>query len=339
MAGIEDEDLSTQDEVRAAFEEYESDSEPPQDTPTDSAEPEGTPSRVRDEKGRFASAEAQAADKLQPEVDPQPEPQPEQQQWTKDEPPKSWSKDALPHWEKIPPEARAEIIRREEAAVQGVRQLHEKYAPVESFITGLSPFIQEARQSGVVPEQYIGGVLNSEKILRTAPLPQKFEELVRIADQYGIPLRDIIDKSVGQEVLGKVPQAQPQQAQLPPELLQQFNQMQDFMKTMQETNIRNEIQNTVAKKPHYEQVRGTMADLIEKGLATNLEEAYDKACWLVPEVRQALSSQPPQDPPKPPPERKPSIPSSKKVEVEDGEDDDLYATVRKQFVSGSTGRT
>jgi len=35
-------------------------------------------------------------------------------------------------------------------------------------------------------------------------------------------------------------------------------------------------------------VRGLMADLIERGLANTLPEAYDKAVWMHPEVRDVM---------------------------------------------------
>jgi len=44
-----------------------------------------------------------------------------------------------------------------------------------------------------------------------------------------------------------------------------------------------------AKFPHFEAVRETMAQLLESGLAQDLPSAYDRACWMVPEVREQMT--------------------------------------------------
>ena len=40
--------------------------------------------------------------------------------------------------------------------------------------------------------------------------------------------------------------------------------------------------------PHFEQVRESMAQLLQGGVAESLEDAYNKAAWSNPEIRSSL---------------------------------------------------
>jgi hypothetical protein len=46
-----------------------------------------------------------------------------------------------------------------------------------------------------------------------------------------------------------------------------------------------------AAHPHFGAVRNTMANLMQSGEARDLQEAYDKAIWIVPEVRTKMISE------------------------------------------------
>lgn len=266
------------------------------DTPEVSQDTGGD--KARDDSGRFTSdkasddvkaaveestekKEAPVAEKAAAEPKPDEDPK-----WTQDKPPQSWTPKARERWAEIPPELRQEIVRREEASVHGVRQMQERYAPMESFVRSIDPIIQEARNVGMSPEQYIGAAVQSEYILRTADVPNKFQEILRIADQYGIPLREVINASVGQEVLGR---AAPQNAAAIPQAVQQeLAEMRAWREGQERTSIDREVETFSTGKEFFNDVRGKMADLMEKGLADNLNDAYDQACWMTPEVREVM---------------------------------------------------
>jgi hypothetical protein len=62
----------------------------------------------------------------------------------------------------------------------------------------------------------------------------------------------------------------------------------------EQQRIQTEVQSELgafASNPenvHYEQVRGHMAALLREGTATDLKDAYDKACWVHPDIRATL---------------------------------------------------
>lgn len=206
--------------------------------------------------------------------------------WTQDKAPQSWTPKAREKWNEIPPELRAEIVRREEAAVNGVRQLNERFAPAVQFAQNMAPVFQEAQSVGVDPIQYVGAIVQTEKLLRTGDQKSKFNEILRLADQYGVPLRDIINRSVGEELLTK-PQA-PQQAPVPPEVARELQEMRAWRERESAQATEREIAIFSKDKEFFNDVRNAMADLIDSGVAKTLDEAYEKACWATPEIRRVM---------------------------------------------------
>jgi len=174
--------------------------------------------------------------------------------------------------------------------------------------------------------------------LRQADMPTKFNELMRIADQYGIPLRDVINKSVGQEVI-KAPVQQ--QMQMPPEMQQEIQYMRQWRENMESQQAHSVVNQFGSDKEFIGDVRNVMADLIEKGLANDLPSAYDQACWMVPEVRQVMLARQGQTAAAGAITQKQvkaagaSLSAGGKVAVADegAEDDDISATVRRAYAA------
>jgi hypothetical protein len=348
-------ETSIEDDIRAAMGEVA--------TKDDST----TAERERDDKGKFVAkeneTEVEAAARLEPDPkekgtevkDPLKDPavvedpakEGEQHLLTEDKAPRGWAPAIREKWGSIPEDIRKEIIRREEASAVGVRQLQEGYAPMEKFVGSIAPFIQEANQNGVAPDQYIGSVLASERILRKADLPTKFQEILRIADQYGVPLRDIINQSVGSEVLTKPNQNQGQ-AYVPPEVARELQESRQWREQFEDRQIKNELAAFSKDKEFYEDVRERMAVMVESGAVQTLQDAYDEACWATPSVRTVLLQRQGVQKDKSELEKRQEAASSAspkpKGEIEvkggdkDDDDEDLSDTVRKAFAESASGR-
>jgi len=346
------------EDVRSAFSSAEELQDEPAPAPVASeaeGDDESIESTVRDEAGRFAKKDKAEADEPVPEPvakegDPSATEAPaptDPVALSAEKAPQSWTPAAREKWASIDPDIRNEIIRREEASANGVRQMQERFAPMQRFIEQMQPVAQEAQAVGQSPDQYIYSLAQSERTLRGAELPAKFNEILRIADQYGIPLREIINKSVGDEVI-KAPQQGQAQSEVQQELqaMRQWREQQQYEQVERDrADITHRLAEFSKDKEFLEDVRLTMADLIERGLANTVPEAYDKACWMVPEVRQVmLSRQGQQRVADSVAERQgkaagASLKASGKVAVPDGDeaDDDIAETVRKAW-SASAGR-
>lgn len=331
---IEGEDLY--EDVRSAFTAAEELQEEPV---VEEATESSVEQTVRDEAGRFAKkqeAEASSAE-VQPVAGAEAAPTAPVALST-EKPPQSWTPAAREKWATLDPDIKAEIIRREEASANGVRQIQERFAPAGQFIDQMRPVAAEAQQVGLDPVNYIHNMAQSERTLRTADMPTKFNELLRIADQYGIPLRDVINKSVGQEVL-KAPQGQ--QMQLPPQVEQELQYMRQWREDNERVQANHIVTQFGSDKEFINDVRNVMADLIERGMAADLPTAYDQACWMVPEVRQVMLARQGQAATAGAITQKQvkaagaSLSAGGKVAVADegSEDDDISATVRRAFVA------
>lgn len=244
----------------------------------------------RDERGRFAPKAAAEEPQDKPKLLTDPETDPtadvETGRWTADKPPSSWTPKARERWNEIDPELRQEIIRREEAAVNGVRRLQEQFAPVEKFIQKLNPLMQDLLQNNIPVEEHVTRVLTAERGLRAPDIPSRFQALLSLADQYGIPLRDVVNASVGQQVLA--PPQTPQQVQLPPEIAQEVAYVRQYREELQNQALDTKINSFASQHEFFDDVRYQMGQLIATGVAQSMEDAYEQAVWMVPEVREVL---------------------------------------------------
>lgn len=217
-----------------------------------------------------------------------------------DKAPSSWTPKARESWANLPEDARKEILRREEDAVKGIRQLQEQMAPYTQFAQNLEPFIKEAFDNKVDPGQYIGNVMVAERRLRTGTAEERFSSLVEIAEGYGIPLRRIINEAMGQEVIPDPSLTKSSSFSLPPEIQQELAENRKFRQEMTQKNqtsseedIKAQIDEFKKDKEFFDDVSDDMGILFETGKANTLQDAYDIACRMnsgVYEIIQARTS-------------------------------------------------
>ena len=288
---------------------------------------EGQP---RDTSGKFASTE-------QPEVAVESEPA---STW-EDRPPTSWKPAAREKWAQIPDDLRAEIVRREEASVNGVRHLNEQYAPMKALTDSVGPFFQDILEKGGDPAQYSRNLLEIDYKMRYAQQPaDKLGVLFTFAEAYGVPLRNILNKALGREGQPEMfPTPQQQGYQLPPEVARELEEARQFRQQFTTQTATHEVETFGQDKEYFNDVRHVMADLIESGVAKDMEDAYDKACWALPEVREVmLNKQQGQQ------RRQAAAGASLRpngsvpIKQDDQESDDVGAILRQEFQRSATGR-
>ena len=134
----------------------------------------------------------------------------------------------------------------------------------------------ELQRKNIKPEEYISALARADQMLTHAPYEQKVQMFNQLAQSYGINLGG---------------QVQPQD-----QLMQQLYTVNQEVATIkqryeQEENSRlyNEIEkvrSNAEKFPHFDEVREDMAQLLENGIAKDLETAYTKAIRLNEDVWQ-----------------------------------------------------
>ena len=320
---------SIRDDIEAALKEQ------------DEREPED---QIEQEEELDEEVEVPEPEKNEPEEPEVKEPEaakPEEPEgtWSPEKAPTSWSPKVREQWGKLPEDVRKEIVRREEASVQGVRKLQEEFQPVRQFAEQLSPFIQEARHLGADPTQYIANVMVAERQLRSQDPNEKFNALLNIADTYGIPLRQYLG---GEQVPTQSAPA------IPAAVQQELQAMRQWREQEQAQQLQSQIEEFSKGAEFFEDVRNDMAVLLESGAAKDLKEAYDKAVWINPEVREVMLAREAEGKKKAAANQRRAKASSVSVEGADNkpgvevdlpdDDDSTAAIIREQFKAASSGR-
>jgi hypothetical protein len=205
--------------------------------------------------------------------------------------PTTWKKEYLPIWDKIQngeelsSDERKKHLeylnQRESEYKKGVNTYKAEADRFKPLDEAIAPFREHLKQQNINEAQWINNLGRAHLILSQAPPEQKIQMFHRLAQDYGIQLN----------------QGEMQKQQIDPytqQLMAQLQHMNQEVGTIksryeQEENNRlmseiNRVATNVEKFPHFESVRETMAQLLEKGYAQDLEGAYAKAVRLQDDV-------------------------------------------------------
>lgn len=253
----------------------------PEPQPEPVVEPEAKFDRPRDESGKFASKTQEAA------PEPTEAPAPVRRA------PSSWKPAAQEAFLKAdrgealtPEEIRlltAEAERRENDFHKGVSEFKSHSERAKAYDQAIAPYQQHLQNLGVDAPTAISALMRADMTLRTADPATRQQYFHQLARQYGVDLNQQIPQADPQTqfLMSQLSQLRQQQ-----EMWQNQFQRQEQMRAQQELS-----QFATADKPHFEALRNEMADLLESGKATTLDDAYEKAAWMHPEVRQTLLEQ------------------------------------------------
>lgn len=253
-------------------------------------DPEEKPQRARDEVGRFANkvaAPAEATPAKKDAIDPiAPDasvsaPAPAQA-------PNTWTPAARAKFAGLEPDVQSEIVKREQDMARAITMHDQERTFGKSVKDVVGPYLPMIQAEGATPETAIQSLLNTAYRLRTSSPQEKGVLLANLARQYGA---DMSAFNGDQEQVQIDPTVQALQQKL--QQLEGFiNQQHTQQQTQSEHNLLRDINAFQADPahPHFERVGQEMAGLIKAGLAANLQEAYDKAIYMQPDVRQQVIS-------------------------------------------------
>lgn len=191
-------------------------------------------------------------------------------------PPGTWKKEFHETWKTADPRFQEYAYQREEQMRAGVEPLISKAHFADSINTVVEPYMQTIRGLGIDVPTAVKGLMEADNILRNSNPQEKAQYFSRLAQQYGIDL-------------GGVSQYAPQGAVDPNvyALQNELNKVRGEVngwKQQQEEAQNQVLLNDIAKfataKEHFEDARPTMISLLQSGVATTLEDAYDKAIRL-----------------------------------------------------------
>lgn len=256
---------------------------------------------IRNEKGQFVSKKEAEPVEEAPQAEEQPieaeasAPVEEEYKPTVARP-TTWKKEYLPLWDKLDKgealsvdEARSLLqynVQRENEFKKGVSVYKSEAENAKHLTEAIAPFMPELQAHGIHPAAWINNLGRAHYILAKGTQDQKQQMFQKLAQDYGIDLNSSYSGENTTQYQDPQTQALQQQLQY---LQQQVQQVGSWKQEQENQVLQSEIQrfsSDADKHPHFEAVREQMAQLLERGLANDLESAYAKAVRLNDEIWQ-----------------------------------------------------
>lgn len=233
------------------------------------AAPQVAEARVpRDQAGKFATPDRAV------------EPPKEEPVWKR--PPASWKKDYHDAWQTADPRLQEYAWQREEQMRRGVEPLLTKAQFADSMQEVVAPYLNTIQGLGLKPDTAVKALFEADAALRNPNHDQRLQYFMQLAQQYGVNL-----SGQAQQYQATDPSVYALQNELNNvrgEVLS-WKQQQE---ARQNETLLGEIDQFSAKAEHFEAARPTMIQLLQSGVAETLQDAYDKAIRLDPELFQTV---------------------------------------------------
>jgi hypothetical protein len=206
--------------------------------------------------------------RTQPEPDLEPPAEPPV--WER--PPASWKKDYHEAWTTADPKLKEYAWKREEEMKAGVQPLLSKAQFADQMQQAIEPYMQNIRGLGIEAPQAVKALMEADNVLRHGSPQQKQQYFAQLAQQYGINMGETQFQPTDPNFYA----IQNELAQVRGEVLN-WKQAQE---TAQNQALLQEINQFQTKAEYFEEARPTMIQLLNSGVAQDLQDAYEKAIRL-----------------------------------------------------------
>jgi hypothetical protein len=257
--------------------------------------------REKDQKtGRYVAAKAK---------EPEPsaaiggeEPAADKSAATEATPPSAWAKEAKDAWAQTPSSVQAAVLKREADTQKGVDALKASYSELDQ---ALAPHVDAIRQHGHTPAQAVSQLFAWFQALASNP-DVAFPALMKSFNyQLKQPAAAHTAQETEQQPPGDVEPSVQQYindlraeiAGLKQEMGNQINGLASNFAAQSQARTEEVVSSWAKDKPHFEAVRGLMAQLISSGAVplkdghVDLDGAYNMAIYAMPDVRQQLMTE------------------------------------------------
>lgn len=202
----------------------------------------------------------------QPDLEPPAEPP----VWER--PPASWKKDYHEAWTTADPKLKEYAWKREEEMRAGVQPLLTKAQYADQMQQAIEPYMNNIRGLGIEAPQAVKALMEADNVLRHGSPQQKQAYFAQLAQQYGINMSDVQIQPTDPNFYA----IQNELAQVRGEVLN-WKQAQE---NAQNEALLSEINQFQSKAEYFEEARPTMIQLLNSGVAKDLDDAYQKAIRL-----------------------------------------------------------
>jgi hypothetical protein len=240
----------------------------------------------RDKKGRFKSKSEEASSENNTAEEPElaAEASDANEEVKR---PTTWKKEYVEVWDKLKEGKQlseqdfskfAEYANQREAEYKkGVSAYKAEADNARQLTEAIGPFVPELQQQGIHPVAWINNLGRAHMVLSKAPYEQKVQMFHRLAQDYGIQLNSDSLQMPEQAYVDPYQQQLMQQLQATQQQVAQLSQIREQEENARLSNEISRVSSDKARFPHFDMVREDMAQLLERGLAQDLETAYAKA--------------------------------------------------------------
>lgn len=193
--------------------------------------------------------------------------------------PVSWSAEQKAKWASLPPDTREYIAQRDKESHDAISRAGQQIKAFEPIGKVIEQFAHVFQNNGLQPHDGIARMLAVNEMLEQNPRAA----IAQIAKAYGVDL-----SGEGTQ------EATPENARIA-ELEARLAKTESHLTAQQRQKVEadnavlaREIADFAKDKPHFETVRRTMAGLLHADSALSLQDAYDKAIYADPTIRQSL---------------------------------------------------
>ena len=202
--------------------------------------------------------------------------------------PVSWKAETRAEWDKIPRKLQEEVIRREAEIDKKLSQVDEERQFGRKLKDVVNPYMPLINSANSTPEKAVQEMLNYAHILQTGTPSSKAQLLWSLAQRWGADMR--ITPQTAQQPAHQLQALTQELGTLKQQLAKQPEM---FKQQQEEAKLKSVIEAFASdpKHPHYEKVRPVMASLLTSGVAENMDDAYERACYADPEIRSSLAKE------------------------------------------------
>ena len=209
--------------------------------------------------------------------------------------PAGWTPTNREQWANLPDSVKQQITKREQEIDLALKKTSEERRVAQQLAQTVQPYQQAMIAAGYQnPFQAIDTLMRTESGLRTGTAQEKATIVADLIKNYGVDIQSLDSLLAGQPVQSG------ENAALESMLEQRLAPINQYMQQVQQNQLQarqaeqQEATNLVSQfqGEFFDDVRMEMADIMDlasaRGVTMDLQEAYDKACMLHPEISQVM---------------------------------------------------
>lgn len=200
--------------------------------------------------------------------------------------PGTWRPEAAKHWAALPPEVQAEIQKREQDMFNGINQ----YKTAATFGLGIAEVLQPydaiLSQYNIDPRAQIADLMQSHYTLAFGTEDQKVALIQQIMSDFKIDPAKLGASSESAYVDPQVKTLQDEISSLKSQLSQMVRGTEEQVRATLSKQVEEFASRPTSK--YFNELMPTMTELLNSGVAKNVEEAYEKAKYINPAVREKV---------------------------------------------------